>query len=591
MQLRSELLERHRFRPVEAVYWLALVMIVFVFSHYLAIATTVVVMCLFALSLDLVLGFAGIVTLGHAAYFGIGAYAASLLALGGLHEAISGATLAGLGAAVVALLLGPFLLLLEGLPLIMVTMAIGAILYEAANKAIWLTGGDDGLRGFDFAPLLGLFRWSIYGYTAYLYALAWLFVMFLLTRRVVGSPFGVALQGIRENRARMRLIGSPVVGHLVRAYVLSAFMAGIAGAVYAQTNQFVSLEVLSIDTSVDVVVMLVLGGIGQLVRGPDRRAGLRPGQAFRGAMEPLQLDVHHRRAADCRGPLRARRLARNPPRGLGAAHRPVAQGNGRTRVSAFALETSGLCKSFGALKVTDNVSLRLAPGARHALIGPNGAGKTTFVQLLSGVLSPDAGRVSLMGTDITFSSQRHRVKQGLVRTFQVTSLFRGLTVLENVFLAVSEHRGASSQMIRAAGAHRDLVTRTETIVEQLGLADDMHRKIAEIAYGRQRLVEIAVALSLEPKVLLLDEPAAGIPTKEVSLLLDAVERLPSDIAILMIEHDMHVVRRFAAEVTVLVNGAVLLSGSPRDVMSSEEVRTVYLGQSGHERFSTGDGDA
>lgn len=267
MQLRSELLERHRFRPVEAVYWLALVMIVFVFSHYLAIATTVVVMCLFALSLDLVLGFAGIVTLGHAAYFGIGAYAASLLALGGLHEAISGATLAGLGAAVVALLLGPFLLLLEGLPLIMVTMAIGAILYEAANKAIWLTGGDDGLRGFDFAPLLGLFRWSIYGYTAYLYALAWLFVMFLLTRRVVGSPFGVALQGIRENRARMRLIGSPVVGHLVRAYVLSAFMAGIAGAVYAQTNQFVSLEVLSIDTSVDVVVMLVLGGIGQLYGG------------------------------------------------------------------------------------------------------------------------------------------------------------------------------------------------------------------------------------------------------------------------------------------------------------------------------------
>jgi branched-chain amino acid transport system permease protein len=267
MKLHSELLERHRFRPIEAVYWLLLLSVVFVFSQYLVIATTVVIMCLFALSLDLVLGFAGIITLGHAAYFGIGAYTASLIALGGLHEAITGAVLAGFTAAVVALLIGPFLLLLDGLPLIMVTMAIGAILYEAANKASWLTGGDDGLRGLEFSPLLGLFQWTIYGYTAYIYSLAWLFILFVLTRRVVGSPFGVALQGIRENRARMRLIGSPVVGHLVRAYVLSAFMAGIAGAVYAQTNQFVSLEVLSTDTSVDVVVMLVLGGIAQLYGG------------------------------------------------------------------------------------------------------------------------------------------------------------------------------------------------------------------------------------------------------------------------------------------------------------------------------------
>ena len=141
------------------------------------------------------------------------------------------------------------------------------------------------------------------------------------------------------------------------------------------------------------------------------------------------------------------------------------------------------------------------------------------------------------------------------------------------------------------GHATQLLARAELVIEQLGLSGDMHRKISEIAYGRQRLVEIAIALSLEPKVLLLDEPAAGIPTKEVSLLLDAVDRLPSEIAILMIEHDMHVVRRFATEVTVLVNGTVLTSGSPNEVMSSEEVRTVYLGQSGHERFATGGNDA
>jgi branched-chain amino acid transport system permease protein len=261
---RSELLERHRLRAAEPIYWLLLAGVFVLFPQYLAIATTVAVMCLFALSLDLVLGFAGIVTLGHAAYFGVGAYAASLIALAGWHEAISGALISASGAALLASVLGPFLLLLEGLPLIMVTMAIGAVLFEAANKASWITGGDDGLRGFDFAPLFGVFPWTIYGFTAYGYSLAWLFVLFLVARRVVSSPFGVALQGIRENRARMSLIGSSVVGHLLRAYVLSAFMAGIAGAVYAQTNQFVSLQVLSTDSSVDVVVMLVLGGIGSL---------------------------------------------------------------------------------------------------------------------------------------------------------------------------------------------------------------------------------------------------------------------------------------------------------------------------------------
>ncbi len=150
-------------------------------------------------------------------------------------------------------------------------------------------------------------------------------------------------------------------------------------------------------------------------------------------------------------------------------------------MTAFALETTDLCKSFGALHVTNNINIHLPAGARHALIGPNGAGKTTFVQLLSGVLRPDGGQISLMGADITFSSQRHRVKQGLVRTFQVTSLFRGLTVLENVYLAVSEHHGVSQQMFHAAGRQRELLAQAEAIIEQLGLAADVHRKSAEIA--------------------------------------------------------------------------------------------------------------
>jgi len=252
-----------------------------------------------------------------------------------------------------------------------------------------------------------------------------------------------------------------------------------------------------------------------------------------------------------------------------------------------ALQASGLHKSFGALKVTDDVALSLNAGARTALIGPNGAGKTTLVGLLSGTVQPDAGRISLQGRDITRDALAHRVKQGLVRTFQVSSLFAKLTVLENVFLAVSEDAGASGDLWRPAGRRRALIERAEAILERLRLGESRHRRVNEIPYGAQRLVEIALALALEPTVLLLDEPAAGIPGDEVDLLLDAVASLSSQIAILMIEHDMHVVRRFATEVYVMVHGRVLTVGPPAEVMASPEVREVYLGASGSSRFAGG----
>jgi ABC-type branched-subunit amino acid transport system ATPase component len=249
------------------------------------------------------------------------------------------------------------------------------------------------------------------------------------------------------------------------------------------------------------------------------------------------------------------------------------------------LATRGLVKRFGALVVTDHIDFELRAGERHAVIGPNGAGKTTFVGLLSGTLQPNEGTISLLGRDITNERLDRRVKAGLVRTFQISSLFRTLSVLENVYLAASEHLGTARQMFCPAAHRRDVLDRAEQVISSLGLADDMHRRISEIAYGRQRMVEIALALCLDPKVLVLDEPAAGIPAKETAQLLDAIERLPKQIAILMVEHDMQVVRRFASHVTVFVSGAVLVTGSPQEVMSNEHVRSVYLGQSGHDRFA------
>jgi branched-chain amino acid transport system ATP-binding protein len=253
-------------------------------------------------------------------------------------------------------------------------------------------------------------------------------------------------------------------------------------------------------------------------------------------------------------------------------------------MSAPALEAMGLAKHFGGLLVNHDVSITLAPGARRALIGPNGAGKTTLVGILSGVIRPDAGTIAIFGHDVTGDSASRRAKRGLVRTFQVSSLFAKLSVLENVFLAVSEHAGASVDLWRPAGKRRALIERSESIIVQLRLGEDRHRCVGDIAYGRQRLVEIAIALALEPKVLLLDEPAAGIPTAEVGILLDAIEGLSQDIAILMIEHDMQIVRRFATEVTVMVHGKVMMTGSPLEIMASADVQSVYLGKSGRARF-------
>jgi len=265
--ITSPLLDRRRLRPRELVWWLLALGYFFVFPEYLAVATSVLVMALFALSLDLLLGFAGVLSLGHAVPFGIGAYACALINLAGWHEAISGALAGGAIAGLFALAVGPLILRMSGLPFIMVTLGIGAVLYEAANKAVWLTGGDNGLPGVTLDPLLGVFRWSVLGQTGYLYALGWLFALFCLARRLVASPFGMALQGIRENPRRMQLVGAPVLRHLVVAYGLASAIAGIAGALSAQTNAFVGLEVLSLNTSIDGLVMLVLGGVGRLYGG------------------------------------------------------------------------------------------------------------------------------------------------------------------------------------------------------------------------------------------------------------------------------------------------------------------------------------
>jgi branched-chain amino acid transport system ATP-binding protein len=242
-----------------------------------------------------------------------------------------------------------------------------------------------------------------------------------------------------------------------------------------------------------------------------------------------------------------------------------------------ALETRALCKSFGALTIARDIEFRLPVGARHALIGPNGAGKTTFVDLVTGRLKPSSGQILLAGSDVTALPAEKRVKGGIGRTFQINTLFNGLSVLENVLLAVGERRGVAGNMLRRAETYRAVVDESRALLERLGLGTDTARPVGELPYGRQRLVEIAIALALDPKVLLLDEPAAGVPSAESGLILDIVETLPRDIAVLIIEHDMDLVFRLAERITVMVRGAILVEGTPDEIAADPRVREVYLG--------------
>jgi len=250
-------------------------------------------------------------------------------------------------------------------------------------------------------------------------------------------------------------------------------------------------------------------------------------------------------------------------------------------MSSIVLETHNLLKRYGGITPTNDVSLKVETGARHALIGPNGAGKTTLVNLLTGVVEPTSGRISLDGQDITRLAPHHRVRRGIVRTFQINQLFNELTPLQSLALTVSAQLGISRQWWKPLGSDPRVAVACESLLKQFRLDDVMDQKVKLLAYGKRRLLEIATAIASKPRVLLLDEPVAGVPEGERQEIFDTINALPAEVSILLIEHDMDLVFNFARTVSVLVNGAVFAEGDVASISTDPRVKAVYLGEGQH----------
>ncbi len=561
-----------RWHALEIAFWLATLLPFVLFPDYLSLASQIAITALFALSLDLILGYAGIVSLGHAAFFGIGAYTAGLFSKFIWGEPLTGLILAAAVAGLVGFAVSFIVSRFRHFTLIMITLGLGLLAFEAANRAHWLTGGSDGLQGVSIWPVLGIFKFDLYGYTAYAYSLATLFVVFLGARRLVNSPFGLALRGIRENWVRMPAIGADSRAHIRKAFTLAAASrrarrrgAGADhGERFARIHQLPALRRRAGDAGA--------GGRRTALWRVDRR------HDFHGGARPVLRDcaailvfLDRRSAGDRRH---------------GAAERHPRRADGplcavESEMTAIALATRGLSKAFGSLPVARDIAINLPVGARYALIGPNGAGKTTLINLMTGMLTPNAGQILLEGEDITALGPQERVRRGLARTFQINTLFAGLNALEAVTLAVAERRNLAGQFWRSVGSYSEAIDEAYEILRKLKLGDDCYQITRELPYGRQRLLEIALALATKPKVLLLDEPAAGVPQEESGEVFEAVAGLSDDLTLLFIEHDMHVVFRFATHIIVLVGGAIFTEGSPAEIAADPGVREVYLGKRKH----------
>ncbi len=568
----------------------------------LSVLTLTVIFAILAMSLDLLMGYTGMESLGQAAFFGIAAYTIAILSTRyglGWQVAIPIALLASLVLAAIAAALS---VRMTGLFFLVMTLVISQMLWGLSHRWGSLTGGYLGIHGIP-RPIAAL-QSSL---TSYYVIFGVFLISGLLMYRLVRSPFGLTLRGIKESELRMRTSGYNVWLHKYIIFVIAGAFAGVAGVLYAYSSQFISPTVLGVETSFEAMLMVIIGGAGTLsgpvigaaiVTGlrnylsvhfenwvivlgviyilvvffaPRGILGLLPGRLRSAsgigqetsAVDETRVDVQSRASSELTSSASSQNESTN--------------GLGRDRVETLRLE--GIGKTFDHVRAVHDFSLTAFTGTRRVILGPNGAGKTSLFNLITGVYKPSAGDIYLFGEKVTGMAPHSRTGMGLGRTFQVTNLFPSLTVMNNVRLG-SLGVQSSKYAMHTPVARLDAVNEhCRELLEMAGLWDVRDAQVANLSYGHQRQLELIVTLASNPRVLLLDEPAAGLSLAESKSMVELIAALDPGLTVLIIEHDMDVAFEVANEVTVMHQGEILAEGSVDEIRGNETVREVYFGQS------------
>jgi ABC-type branched-subunit amino acid transport system ATPase component/ABC-type branched-subunit amino acid transport system permease subunit len=555
-------------------------------------ATEVVIYALACTALNILVGHTGLVSFGHGAWFGLAAYAAALLQRNWMHDSFFGPTVAGvLIVAVVAAAFGFLILRRRGVYFSLLTLALAAMLYAVSFRWTEVTGGENGLGGITRPTLFGL---NLESSTVYYWFVAGIaFLMLILLWRFHNSTVGTVLVAIRENEQRARFLGYPTNRYKLAAFVLSASITGLAGILLLYQNRMTSADPISVSFSGDLLAMVVIGGMRSFL-GPALGAlffilfreflGIYTenwlfwfGLVFVsfivfsptglvGVGERLIAPFRKKTVEDAA--MSARRIEVLP---LPEFLRP------KSTVVGPVLSARHIVKSFGGIKAVQGIDIKIVDRTLHALIGPNGAGKTTAFNLLSGMYPPDEGAVSLMGQPIAGHTPEEIARAGIGRSFQITNLFPALSVAENIRLAVQARHPRRFDPLTDALSIDAINVETHAIIRYLGLAGIEKAEAGMLSYGGQRLLDMGVALATAPRILLLDEPLAGLAAAERERIGAIIKRISSDLPVLLVEHDIDRVFQLADHVTVMNEGRVLLDGSVADARASPKVQEVYIG--------------
>jgi ABC-type branched-subunit amino acid transport system ATPase component/ABC-type branched-subunit amino acid transport system permease subunit len=556
-------------------------------------ATQMVTLAIAALGLNMLVGFTGLTSFGHSAWFGIGAYAAAISQKHWFAGQIALPLLFSIAfVALLSLVAGMLILRRRGVYFSLLTLAFVALTYAIAFRWTELTGGEDGLGGLSRGGLafLRLDNGEVYYALVALVALG---VLYLLAR-VTRSPFGHVLVAIRENQQRATFQGYDVDRYRLAVFVLSAVVTGLGGALQGFLNYLVSAESVSVAFSGELLAMVVIGGMHTIL-GPALGVGfyvlfrelfsiwtgnwlLWFGLVFVGFVlySPdglagiwAKLKRRWRPPPEEAAAMSARRVYEGLP--LPEFLRPESR-------AGAALEVTAASKNFGGIRAVTDASLAVRDGEIHALIGPNGAGKTTLFNIVSGMFPPDSGHVRLYGDPIHGLPPHRICRRGLARSFQITNLFKGLSIYENLRLSLQARHPARFNAWRDIDAYPEIHAETAELLRFLGLEGIGEIQGGDLSYGGQRLLDLGIALGSKPRVLLLDEPLAGLAAAERERVCNLVKTAAAAIPVLVVEHDIDRVLGFSRRVTVMNQGEVLMGGTPAEVRADRRVQEVYTGR-------------